>query len=267
LATDQEVLGSNPSKRTRRFLVQILAGAKYKNMNNFKSISITFPLYKDKRTVKKMISRSIKVLKETKKKYEIVIVDDGCPDKSGLVAKKISKNYKNVKVIFHKKNLGYGAAVKTGLRNCKNEWIFQTDGDAEYDVYDLKKLLKASKNSDLVITYRFKKKYKTSRIIISWIYNIILRTLFKTKFRDISTGSRLIKKALINKIKLTSNSPFVGAELAIKSKYRGFKVNEIGIHTYPRTFGTGSSVSFNNIVLTIKDMLKLYLKVKILNEK
>ena len=214
-----------------------------------------------------MIVKSIKVLKEIKKKYEIVIVDDGCPEKSGIIAKKISKNYKNIKVIFHKKNLGYGAAVKTGLKNCKNDWIFQTDGDDEYDVYDLKKLLQVSKNSDLVITYRFKKKYKTSRIIISWIYNIILRMLFKTKFQDISTGSRLIKRSLIKKIKLYSNSPFVGAELAIKSKYRGYKVNEIGIHTYPRTFGTGSSVSFNNIVLTIKDMLKLYFKVKILNEK
>ena len=99
------------------------------------------------------------------------------------------------------------------------------------------------------------------------MYNIILRFLFKTKFKDISTGSRLIKKSLINKIKLTSNSPFVGAELAIKTKYRGYKVNEIGIHTYPRTFGTGSSVSLKNIVLTIKDMIKLYFKVKILNEK
>ena len=77
---------------------------------------------------------------------------------------------------------------------------FQTDGDAEYDVNDLKKLLKASKNSDLVITYRFKKKYKTSRIIISWVYNIILRFLFKTNFKDISTGSRLIKKSLVNKL-------------------------------------------------------------------
>ena len=153
------------------------------------------------------------------------------------------------------------------MKKCKSEWIFQTDGDAEYDVNDLKKLLKASKNSDLVITYRFKKKYRTSRIIISWVYNIILRFLFKTKFKDISTGSRLIKKSLINKIKLTSNSPFVGAELAIKTKYRGYKVNEIGIHTYPRTFGTGSSVSLKNIVLTIKDMIKLYFKVKILNEK
>ena len=72
---------------------------------------------------------------------------------------------------------------------------------------------------------------------------------------------------LIKKIKLTSNSPFIGAELAIKSKYRGFTVKEIGIHTYPRTFGAGSSVSLNNIALTIKDMIKLYFKVKILNAK
>ena len=68
-------------------------------------------------------------------------------------------------------------------------------------------------------------KYKTIRIIISWVYNIILRLLFKTNFRDISTGSRLVSKKLVKKIKLTSNSPFIGAELAIKSKHAGFNVN------------------------------------------
>jgi len=175
----------------------------------------------------------------------------------------ISKNLKNVKVIFHKKNKGYGAAIKTGLRNCKYEWIFQTDGDAEYDVNDLMKLLRKTKDSDLIVTYRLRKKYKTSRIFISWIYNVILRFLFKTKFKDISAGSRLIKKSVIKKINLISNSPFLGAELAIKSKYKGLKVSEVGIHTYPRTFGTGSSVSLINIFLTIKEMLKLYIKIKI----
>ena len=83
-----------------------------------------------------------------------------------------------IKIIIHKKNLGYGSAIKTGLKNCKNQWIFQTDGDAEYDVKDLLKLIKYTKNTDLVITYRFKKKYKTSRIIISWFYNVILRFYF-----------------------------------------------------------------------------------------
>ena len=123
--------------------------------------------------------------------------------------------------------------------------------------------LRKTKDSDLIVTYRLRKKYKTSRIFISWIYNVILRFLFKTKFKDISAGSRLIKKSVIKKINLISNSPFLGAELAIKSKYKGLKVSEVGIHTYPRTFGTGSSVSLINIFLTIKEMLKLYIKIKI----
>tara|TARA_B110000211_G_scaffold233422_1_gene299616 strand:+ start:984 stop:1679 length:696 start_codon:yes stop_codon:yes gene_type:complete len=231
-------------------------------MKHIKSISILFPLYKDKKTVKIMIQKSIKVLSEIKKKYEIVMVDDGCPENSGLYAKKITKNKKNIKIIIHKKNYGYGAAIKTGLKNCTSEWVFQTDGDNEYDVNDLKKLIKFTKKSDLVITYRYKKKYNTNRIVISWIYNVILRTLFVTNFRDISTGTRLINKNILKKVNLTSKSPFIGAELAIKSKYSGINVSEVGIHTYPRTFGSGSSVSLKNIFLTIKDMLKLYLNFK-----
>ena len=226
-----------------------------------------FPLYKDRRTVKKMIFKSQKVLKSLNKKSEIVIVDDGCPEGSGLLAKKISKSFRNIKVIFHKKNLGYGSALKTGFKNCKSQWIFQTDGDAEYDVNDLKKLIKLSNKSDLIITYRFKKKYRTSRIIISWIYNALLRVLFLTNFKDISTGSRLIKKKMLKKIKLKSKSPFIGAELAIKSKYAGFKVAEVGIQSYPNNFRPGSSVVLKNIIITIRDIIILFFKIYILKKQ
>ena len=220
-----------------------------------------FPLYKDKNTVELMIRKSSSVLKKLKRKYEIIIVDDGCPENSGKLALKIAKKFSNVKVFFHKKNLGYGAALKTGLKKCKNDWIFMIDGDAEYDVNDLPRLFKASQNYDLVITYRYKKKYTTYRIIISWVYNAILRLVFNIKFRDISTGSRLVNRKLIRHIKLKSNSPFVGAELAIKAGLADYKVGEIGIHTYPRTFGSGSSVSFKNILLTLKDMFLLFVRI------
>ena len=123
-------------------------------------------------------------------------------------------------------------------------------------------MIKFTNKSDLIITYRFKKKYNTSRIIISWIYNVILRILFSTTFKDISTGSRLINKEIFKKVSLKTNSSFIGAELAIKSKYSGIKVSEVGIHTYPRTFGSGSSVSLKNIILTIIDMIELYLNFK-----
>ena len=229
-------------------------------MKKITSISLMFPLYKDKSTVELMIRKSSRVLKKLNIKYEIIIVDDGCPQKSGLLAKKVAKNFSNIKIFFHKKNLGYGAALKTGLKKCKYDWIFMIDGDAEYDVYDLVRLLKIIKNYDLVITYRHKKKYTTYRIIISWIYNIVLRLLFNIKFKDISTGSRLVSRELIKHVNLQSNSPFVGAELAIKACLAGYKVGEIGIHTFPRTFGTGASVSLKNILLTIKDMVILFIK-------
>ena len=230
-------------------------------MKKIKSISLMFPLYNDKNTVELMIKKSSNILKKLKRKYEIIIVDDGCPQNSGKLAEKIAKKFSNVRIFFHKKNLGYGAALKTGLQKCKNDWIFMVDGDAEYDVNDLPRLFRATKNCDLVITYRYKKKYNTYRIIISWVYNAILRLIFNIKFRDISTGSRLVSKKLIKNIKLRSNSPFVGAELAIKAGLAGYKVGEIGIHTYPRTFGSGSSVGLKNILLTLKDMVFLFFRI------
>ena len=229
--------------------------------NKSKSISLVFPLYKDKKSVKKMIYKSIKILKKVAKNYEIIAVDDGCPEKSGEIVKKYAKKNSKIKVIFHKKNLGYGAAIKTGLKKSKYECIFTIDGDDEYDVNALPKLLKKIEHSDLVITHRYKKKYNTLRMVISWIYNTLLRFLFNTPFKDISSGSRLISKKLVKKIKINTNSPFLGAELTIKANYKGYKVSEHGIFYYPTGFRSGSSVSFMNIILTIRDMINLYFKL------
>jgi len=234
-------------------------------MNNPKSISLIFPLYRDKYTVIKVINKSLKILKKLKIKYEIIIVDDCCPEKSGLIALKYSKQNKKIKVIFHKKNYGYGAAIRSGFKNSKYECIYAVDGDGEFGIAlnDLPRILKKYSFNDLVITYRYKKRYKTSRIIISWFYNSLLRFLFHVNFKDISCGSRLINKKILKKIKLTTNSPFIGAELAIKAKYFGYKVDEVGIHSFPSTFRAGSSIVLKNILITIRDLIILYYKMYI----
>ena len=226
------------------------------------SISIVIPIYKDKNTVTKMITSSLRILKKTINNYEVIAIDDGCPDKSGHEARKFFKDNKKVKVIFHKENLGYGAAIKTGFRNSKYDCVFAIDGDGEYDVNVLPQLKKKLKNSDLVITRRYKKQYNTWRSIVSWTYNFILRLLFNINYRDISSGSRLVRKELINKIKINTNSPFLGAELTIKATYFNYKVREHAIYYYPSDFRSGASVSLKNILLTIKDMLILYFKWK-----
>ena len=90
---------------------------------------------------------------------------------------------------------------------------------------------------------------------------IYLRFLFNTTYQDISSGSRLVRKEILKKIKIDTHSPFLGAELTIKAKQLGFRVSEVGIHYYPTNFRSGSSVSLKNILLTIIDMLNLYVKL------
>ena len=234
-------------------------------MSKPNSISLIFPVYRDKYTVIKVIDKSLKILKKLKKKYEILIIDDCCPEKSGLIALKRIKHNKKIKVYFHKKNLGYGAAIRTGLRKSRYECIYAVDGDGEFGISlnDLPRILKKYKKNDLVITYRYKKRYKTTRIIISWVYNFILRFLFDIPFKDISSGARLISKRLLRKIKLKTNSPFIGAELAIKAKFMGYKVDEVGIHSFPNTWRSGSSIVMKNILITMRDVVILFYKIYI----
>lgn len=230
-------------------------------MQDKPNISVFFPVYRDEKTVSTMVEKAIVVCKELANKFEIVIVNDCSPDDSGKIADDLAKIYPFIKVIHHPQNLGYGAAVKTGLKNAQYEWICLTDGDDEYDLYDLKNMIKHKDVYDLIITFRYKKIYSNKRIFISYVYNKILRFLFRTSYRDISTGLRLAKKALIEDLSLKADSPFIGAEITIKSMLKGYRVGEVGIQTFPRTVGSGASTSWKNILGTMKDMMKMYHEV------
>jgi len=109
----------------------------------------------------------------------------------------------------------------------------------------------------LIIAFRYKKLYSTKRIFISHIYNAVLRSLFDTRFRDISTGIRVFNRSILEYVELNSNSPFIGAEMAIKTMLGGTPVGEVGIQTFPREFGAGSATSMKNIIFTISDMLRM----------
>lgn len=229
--------------------------------NKINSLSIIFPVYKDSTTVEKMIIKSNNLILKYNLDSEIVVVNDCCPEGSGKIAVELKKKYNNLIVINHEKNKGYGEALKTGFKACNKEWILQTDGDDQYDINEFEQMLKIIHNYDCIITFRYKKIYNSFRIFISWFYNFLLRFIFKTKFRDISTGLRLIKRNTLHNLNLISSSSFIGAEIAIKLMLKGYQVGEMGITTYPRKFGNGSVVTFFGIIHTISDLIKVYKKI------
>jgi hypothetical protein len=148
--------------------------------------------------------------------------------------------------------------LRTGFAAARYEWIAFTDGDDEYEVDDFRKLLRLKDYYDLIITFRYAKRYSGLRVFISYVYNKVLRMVFQSPYRDISCGLRLVRKEVIEELDLVSTSPFIGAEVAIKTMLKGFRVGEVGIQTFPRQMGRGSSVSVPNILATIRDLARVH---------
>lgn len=222
------------------------------------NVSLFFPVFRDEHTVRRVAEKSLAVLRDVADQYEIVIIDDGSPDRAGEIADQLAREHSCISVVHHPRNLGYGAAIKSGLAKVRYEWICFTDGDDEYDVNDLRKLIALKDFYDLIITFRYAKIYSVDRQLISWVYNAVLRRMFRTHFRDVSTGLKLIRKSLADQILCQSNSPFIGAELTIKAMLKGYRVGEVGIQTFPREFGKGASTSPANIMATMRDMGHVY---------
>jgi glycosyltransferase involved in cell wall biosynthesis len=240
--------------------MQLNSGQEYRPLptQDKPCVSVFFPVYNDERTVERVTLKALDILSNVAREYEVVIIDDGTPCRAGQIADELAAQDPKIRVIHHTTNLGYGAAIRTGLANVQYEWVCFTDGDDEYDIYDLEKLIRLRNRYDLIITFRYAKLYSGFRIFVSWVYNRSLQALFKSHFRDISTGLRLIKRDLVKELDLKANSPFIGAEIAIKTMLKGFPVGEVGIQTFPREFGHGSATSWHNIVATIKDMIACY---------
>jgi len=226
--------------------------------NQKPSITVFFPVYKDEGTVRRVTEKSLKVLQELTSSFEVIIINDASPDRSGEIADGLAKEYPGVvTAVHHERNRGYGAALQTGFEKaCNSEWICFTDGDDQYDVNELRRIVKLLSRYDMIITFRYCKIYSTWRLFLSAVYNVLVRFLFRSHFRDISCGLKLVRREVVEGMKITSSSPFVGAEIVHRAMLNGYRIGEIGISTYPRELGESSSTSWKNIFATIRDMME-----------
>ena len=108
------------------------------------------------------------------KRYEIIVVNDGSQDQTKKVLKKLEKKYSCLKVIHHDRNLGYGAALRTGFAAAKTDWLFYTDGDGQYDpnqIVILLQELKLHPNLEVINGYVEQRQDNWQRLFFGSIYN------------------------------------------------------------------------------------------------
>lgn len=229
-------------------------------------ISIIVPAYNEADAIGNVLDDLDNFLKKENLDYEIIVVDDGSTDKTAEIV-----NKKNVRLIQHPYNKGYGASLKTGARNAIGEILLFIDADGQHSAEDVLKLLEHSEEYEMVVGARTKKsKIPLIRKIGKVVLTKTANYLSDTKIPDLNSGFRAVKKDLVNEfMRILPNNFSFTTTLTLATIKSGYNIRYVPIESEER-IGT-SKISplkdgFNFILLILRtivlfDPLKVFLPV------
>ena len=221
------------------------------------SLSIFFPAYNDEHSIAALTEACILIAGRLTDDFEILIVHDHSPDKTGQVADELARKFKEVRVIHHEKNFGVGRSMIDGFTQSSKEYVFYTDGDAQYDVKELERFAEFAGQFKAVIGYRLKRAEGFKRVFTSRCFHAITFFLFGLRYRDIDCSFKLFHRSFLNKVNFHTKSALVDPELLINADRLKIPVKEIGVHHYLRSHGSSQCLRLKLIVAMIRDMLRL----------
>lgn len=216
-------------------------------------VTVIIPLYNEINSIEDIVNEVQKQGVD-----EIIIVDDCSTDGS----RQWLEAYINpsVKKIFHEKNMGKGAAVRTGIQHVTGDVIIIQDADLEYDPAEYEKLIKpiALNRADVVYGSRFK---GITRVFYFWhlvgnkFLTLIANIMFNTTLTDMETCYKVFKRDCINGLKLKSNGWGFDPEITAFFLKKGFRVVEVPISYYGRTYGEGKKIRWVHGITALVTLL------------
>ncbi len=229
------------------------------NFSKLSSLSIFMPAYNEEGNIATTIIDARNAAKIVAGDYEIIVVDDGSRDRTVEVVQELSKHDSHIRLIKHKSNKGYGAAVKTGLKSCTKDWIFFTDSDGQFHYDELPKFAQASSAGDLIIGYRKKRMDPFHRVFVAQvllkIWNFVL---FGLTVRDVDCAFKLFKREIRDSIQLRTESAITVTELIVKAKTHGYRILQLPVTHYPRKFGDQTGGNWRVIARAARESFALY---------
>lgn len=185
--------------------------------------------------------------------YELIVVDDASTDRTGEIADRHAAADPRVRVVHHPTNRKLGGAIKTGFATATGDLILYTDADLPFDMAELPRAVRLMRDYDvdLVSAYRLDRTGEGYlRTVYTFCYNLLIRTLFGVKARDINFAFKLCRRRLFDHVELRSEGSFIDAELVIRATRLGFEMLQFGVDYFPRTRGE-STLGSPGIIWTI----------------
>lgn len=225
--------------------------------SSINSLSIFLPAYNEAENIKKTITVLLGVVGDIKD-LELVVVDDGSSDSTPAIVRQMANADSRIRLVRHRKNMGYGGAIATGLRASKKDWIFFADSDGQFNYRQIKKFINSSEGYDMVIGYRSKRADPLVRIINSTIYNLAVKAIYRFRVRDVNCAFKLMSRDVYQGIKpIGSKGALVSAEILIKAKRKKYRILELPVKHLPRKKGVQTGANLGVIFRSFKEIIKL----------
>lgn len=228
-------------------------------MTKLPSLSVFFPVYNEAPNLPTLIEQALTKLPRVAKQFEVIIVNDGSNDSTTKIVSRAKRQDPRLRLVTHPKNLGYGAALKTGIAAAQYEWTFWTDGDLQFDLTSLEQFLNGAQTHAAVIGYRKHRADTFIRKVNGELYTRLINFLFQLKVRDIDCAFKLIKTQELQKLVIGSSGAFTSAEILIRLHKNGVKFKQVPVPHFKRQHGTPTGGSVRVIFKGLKETIQFYL--------
>lgn len=221
--------------------------------NDF-TLSIVIPAYNEAENIEDAVAMITSALPASVNDYEIIIIDDGSKDSTGNIIRELASHNERIRVFCNEKNRGKGAALTSGFRYSRMEWLLFTDADLQINISELASFLPYTAEFDVIAGFRQRRKDPLSRRIFSKIYACIILLLLGIRIRDINCPFKLIRSSILKSLELHASGFFIDTEFMHIARQRNYRIKELPVACQPRQKGT-STVRFRHVLETVKELL------------
>jgi len=226
------------------------------------SLTIFFPCYNEVDNVERVTRKAVEVGRRVAEDLEVIIVNDGSKDGTDEVADHLAAEIPEVRAVHNNPNLGYGGALQRGFREATKSWIFYTDGDGQFDLEEIPRVLPLLEQHDIVSCYRLDRKDSLMRKANAFAWTTLVNLLFRLKLRDIDGAFKFYPKPFIDSIEMHSMGALIDTEMLAKARNLGLSIGQTGVHHYPRLAGEQSGANIRVILRAFRELFKLHRHIK-----
>jgi glycosyltransferase involved in cell wall biosynthesis len=221
---------------------------------NRPGLSLVIPAFNEAAVIARAVGEAEAALGWLFDRFEILVVDDGSTDGTSRIVEREYGDCRQVRVIRHEANRGYGAALRSGFEAAAFDLVAFTDADCQFDLLDLGRLVPLAARYPIVAGYRAGRKDPWRRRFLSWGYNRLARALLGTGVRDVDCALKVFRREALAGLLPESRGFFVNTEMLARARRLGYAVAEVPVSHRPRLDGA-SKVSLCEVPRTLRTLL------------